>query len=122
MRVLERRLASGRAKDATTAESPWTRTQPGREPLRVLDVDEDPVPSVSHEIRSLPRPRRHERHPGRHRLEHALRPALLTRRDDVRVERVVRRRQTVARGKQPMDEGNAADARARAGRSRVPGP
>ena len=42
--------------------------------------------------------------PRRHRLEHALRPALLAGGDDVRVERVVRGRQPVAIREEPVDD------------------
>ena len=96
--------------------------QPRREPDRVLDVDEVPVRAVDDEVGRLPGAGRDEGHAGRHRLEHALRPALLTRRDDVCVERVVRGGQAVAVGQQAVHERHAATLELARARSRVPGP
>ena len=65
----------------------------GRDRLDVVDVDEKAGLPVAHDARCLPDARRDERDARGQRLEHALRPSLLTGGDHVRVEGVVRSRQ-----------------------------
>ena len=83
--------ARPRGTTAASARSPRTAHEPRpRSPRRPRRRRASPFSPSSDELRRLPDARRDERHAGRHRLEHALRAALLARRDDVDVERVVR--------------------------------
>ena len=77
MGALDRGLPTGRAERRDEVRIPVDANQPGCERVRVLDVDEDAVHAVPDEIRRLSGACRHERDAGRHRLEHALGPALL---------------------------------------------
>ena len=124
-RACEVSSAVRRAADAERGDERAVAVDPGEaggEAGSVLDVDEDAVHAVDDEVGRLPGTARDERDAGRHRLEHALRPALLPRGDDVRVERVVRGRR--ARRDREGAGGRRARraARAPAGRSRGPGP
>src|SRR5947208_16803744 len=74
----------------------------GDDGFDVVDVDQQPVLAVGDDLRRLPDTRRHERDPGRHRLENRLRAAFLPRRNEADVRGVIRLRERAASGRHDM--------------------
>src|SRR5438874_2180761 len=79
----------------------------GDERIDVVDVREEPVLALTHELRSLPDAGRHEGHATRHRLERGLRASLLARCHETQVDLVVRTPELFARGQQQVAVRNA---------------
>src|SRR5439155_23908552 len=77
------------------------------ESVHVIDVREQRVLAVARKLRGLTDACRDQGDARGHRLEQGLRPALLSRRHEIDVERVVGIRELVARGEQHVSVSNA---------------